>query len=135
MTCSLPGRGDPRPDWYFFVTVIGIIANVIDRAAGLTFGHATYAGGGIAGSAGLLPFLPTFAVLVRRLHETVRSGWWRQAVLRTNRGGGISWASCSPEVVDRVAEAAVVQLGDRRREVLAQRRHRACGGVLPSLLG
>ncbi len=62
--------------WYVFVTVIGIIANVIDRSAGLTFGDATYAGGWIAGIAGLLLFLPTFAVFVRRLHDTGRSGWW-----------------------------------------------------------
>ncbi len=62
--------------WYVFVTVIGIVASVIDRAAGLTFGDATYAGGWVAGIAGLLLFLPTFAVFVRRLHDTGRSGWW-----------------------------------------------------------
>ena len=62
--------------WYVFITVIGIIATVIDRAAGLTFGDAAYAGGWVSGIAGLLLFLPTFAVFVRRLHDTGRSGWW-----------------------------------------------------------
>ncbi|HYN67677.1 MAG TPA: DUF805 domain-containing protein [Ornithinibacter sp.] len=62
--------------WYLFVTLVFIVANVIDRAAGLTYGDATYAGGWIASIAGLALLLPNLAVAVRRLHDTGRTGWW-----------------------------------------------------------
>ena len=62
--------------WYVFVAVVGVVAAVIDQVAGLNFGDATVAGGWVSGIAGLLLFLPTFAVFVRRLHDTGHSGWW-----------------------------------------------------------
>ena len=62
--------------WYLFVTLVFVVASVIDRAAGLTYGDTTYAGGWIASIAGLALLLPNLAVGVRRLHDTGRSGWW-----------------------------------------------------------
>lgn len=62
--------------WYLFITLVGIVANIIDRAAGLNFGDTTAAGGWVSGIAGLALFIPTFAVSIRRLHDTSKSGWW-----------------------------------------------------------
>ena len=62
--------------WYLFVTIVFVVAGVIDRAAGLTYGDTTYGGGWIASIAGLALLLPNLAVGVRRLHDTGRSGWW-----------------------------------------------------------
>ena len=62
--------------WYLFVTIVFIVASVIDRAAGLTYGDATYAGGWLSSIAGLALLLPNLAVGVRRLHDTGRTGWW-----------------------------------------------------------
>lgn len=62
--------------WYLFVMIVFIVAGVIDRAAGLTYGDTTYGGGWIASIAGLALLLPNLAVGVRRLHDTGRSGWW-----------------------------------------------------------
>ncbi len=62
--------------WYLFVIIVGTIANIIDRAAGLTYGDVTYAGGWIASIVGLVFLIPNLAVAVRRLHDTGRTGWW-----------------------------------------------------------
>jgi uncharacterized membrane protein YhaH (DUF805 family) len=62
--------------WYLFVTLVYIVANIIDRAAGLTYGDTTYGGGWIASIAALALLLPNIAVAVRRLHDTGRTGWW-----------------------------------------------------------
>ncbi len=62
--------------WYLYVTLVFIVASVIDRAAGLTYGDLSYGGGWITSIAGLALLLPGLAVGVRRLHDTGRSGWW-----------------------------------------------------------
>ena len=62
--------------WYLFVTIVYVVASIIDRAAGLTYGDLTYGGGWLSSIAGLALLLPNLAVGVRRLHDTGRTGWW-----------------------------------------------------------
>jgi len=62
--------------WYLFITLVGIVGNIVDRIAGLNFGDTTARGGWISTVAGLALFIPTLAVSIRRLHDTTRSGWW-----------------------------------------------------------
>jgi len=62
--------------WYLFVTIVGEVANLIDHAVGLTYSDLTVGGGWLATIAGIVFFIPSFAVAVRRLHDTSKSGWW-----------------------------------------------------------
>jgi uncharacterized membrane protein YhaH (DUF805 family) len=62
--------------WYLFITLVGIVASIIDRAAGLTYSDLTVGGGWLATITGIVFLIPTLAVAVRRLHDTGRSGWW-----------------------------------------------------------
>ena len=62
--------------WYLFITIIGIVASIIDRAAGFTYSDLTVGGGWIATITGIVFFIPTLAVSIRRLHDTSKSGWW-----------------------------------------------------------
>jgi uncharacterized membrane protein YhaH (DUF805 family) len=62
--------------WYLFVTIVFIVAGILDRAVGLTYSDLTLGGGWIATIAGIVFLIPTLAVAVRRLHDTGRTGWW-----------------------------------------------------------
>ncbi len=62
--------------WYLFVTIVYIVAGILDRAVGLTYSDTTVGGGWIATIALIVFFIPNLAVAVRRLHDTGRSGWW-----------------------------------------------------------
>jgi uncharacterized membrane protein YhaH (DUF805 family) len=68
------GRARRKEYWMFTLVnvIIAIILAVIDNVAGLT-----YAGGnGIIGSVySLIVLVPGIAAVVRRLHDTGRSGW------------------------------------------------------------
>jgi uncharacterized membrane protein YhaH (DUF805 family) len=68
------GRARRKEFWmfYLFSIIISVILNIIDSLIG-----TTSSGAGILTSIyGLLVLLPTLAVIVRRLHDTNRSGWW-----------------------------------------------------------
>jgi uncharacterized membrane protein YhaH (DUF805 family) len=62
--------------WYLFVTIVYVVAGILDRAVGLTYGDFTIGGGWIATIAGIVFLVPNIAVAVRRLHDTGRTGWW-----------------------------------------------------------
>ncbi len=62
--------------WYLFITIIGIVASILDRAIGLTYSDLTVGGGWLATITGIVFFIPTLAVSIRRLHDTSKSGWW-----------------------------------------------------------
>jgi uncharacterized membrane protein YhaH (DUF805 family) len=62
--------------WYLFVTIVFIVAGILDRAVGLTYSDLTLGGGWIATIAAIVFLVPNLAVAVRRLHDTGRSGWW-----------------------------------------------------------
>lgn len=53
--------------WILFYVLVAIAASILDAAIGTAV---------IVGLVWLGFFLPNLAVLVRRLHDTDRSGWW-----------------------------------------------------------
>ena len=62
--------------WYLFVTIVFLVASVIDQAIGFTYSDLTLGGGWLATIAAIVFLVPNLAVGVRRLHDTGRSGWW-----------------------------------------------------------
>jgi uncharacterized membrane protein YhaH (DUF805 family) len=82
---NFEGRADRAAYWWWvlFTIIVSVIAGAIDRAIGssiLTTPEAAGVSGATVGIltsiASLVLFLPSLAVLVRRLHDTDRSGWW-----------------------------------------------------------
>jgi uncharacterized membrane protein YhaH (DUF805 family) len=70
------GRARRKEYWYFFLfnLLITIVLLVIDGMAGTLIAEG---GIGLLSSIyGLAVLIPFFAVAVRRLHDTDRSGWW-----------------------------------------------------------
>lgn len=69
------GRSRRKEYWYFvlFVVIISVVLSLIDVA----IGTSTAGGGGLLSTLFSLAILiPSIAALVRRLHDTDRSGWW-----------------------------------------------------------
>ncbi len=62
--------------WYLFVTLVFVVAGILDNAIGLTYSDLTVGGGWIATIAAIVFLVPNLAVAVRRLHDTGRTGWW-----------------------------------------------------------
>jgi uncharacterized membrane protein YhaH (DUF805 family) len=62
--------------WYLFVSLVYLVAALLDGAIGLTYSDLTVGGGWLATIAAIVFLVPTLAVSVRRLHDTGRSGWW-----------------------------------------------------------
>ena len=71
---TFSGRATRSEYWWFilFQVLAGIAAGIIDLASGSPFGETGTAGAIV--SVGLT--LPSAAVIVRRLHDINRSGWW-----------------------------------------------------------
>ena len=70
------GRARRSEYWYFSLTsgLIAIILGIVDNVSGLIFGVEET---GIIGTLySLLVFLPGLAVMVRRLHDVGKSGWF-----------------------------------------------------------
>ena len=80
------GRATRSEYWYFilFCILCQIAASVVDRILGTSFKIANPVSGEmqslgygyVYALVGLGLFLPSIAALVRRLHDTGRSGWW-----------------------------------------------------------
>lgn len=66
---TFSGRTSRSGYWWFYLFYILVLvgASIIDAVIKVPI---------LAGLAVLALFLPTLAVLVRRLHDTDRSGWW-----------------------------------------------------------
>ncbi|HEX6264434.1 MAG TPA: DUF805 domain-containing protein [Actinomycetota bacterium] len=62
-----------RPEFWWFFLATWLIGTVIYLLAGAADSAFLWLIGGVISLALLLPYL---AVLVRRLHDTGRSGWW-----------------------------------------------------------
>ena len=85
------GRASRSEYWYFilFAMICYVVASIIDRALGTTFSMTNPVSGEVQSMGygyvyaltGLVLLLPGLAVLVRRLHDTNRSGWWYWIVL------------------------------------------------------
>jgi uncharacterized membrane protein YhaH (DUF805 family) len=69
------GRARRKEYWMFvlFNTIFAISAVLLDHAFGITFGDIPY--GPLYALYGLAIFIPGLAVLVRRLHDSGKSGW------------------------------------------------------------
>ena len=70
------GRARRMEYWYFFLfnLIFTVILTIVDMAAGLFDDDLGF--GVLLGLYTLAVFLPSFAVTVRRLHDTNRSGLW-----------------------------------------------------------
>ena len=70
------GRSRRSEYWYFvlFNTLIIVALTVVDVATGMYSIEGDV--GLLSGIYSLAVFIPSFAVTVRRLHDTDRSGWW-----------------------------------------------------------
>jgi uncharacterized membrane protein YhaH (DUF805 family) len=68
------GRASRAEFWQFYLVyfLIAVVAAFLDQA----LGTATNSGGLLIGITYFAHLLPQLAVLVRRLHDTDRSGWW-----------------------------------------------------------
>lgn len=75
------GRARRKEYWYFvlFNVLISAVLAFVDGATG-TY-NADLGMGLLGGLYGLAIFIPSLAVLVRRLHDTDRTGWWALAAL------------------------------------------------------
>ena len=69
------GRARRKEYWMFvlFNSIFAIAAMLLDNLFGITMGNIPY--GPIYIMYGLALFIPGLAVLVRRLHDTGKSGW------------------------------------------------------------
>ena len=81
------GRARRKEYWYFalFYTLIYLVLIVIDIMTG-TF-VVEWGAGALAGIFMLGMIVPSISVMVRRLHDTDRSGWWWFLVLIPLLGG------------------------------------------------
>jgi len=59
--------------WVLFSLIVGIVAAVIDA---IVFGTDATGLGLLSIIANIALFLPGLSLIVRRLHDTDRSGWW-----------------------------------------------------------
>lgn len=85
---SFEGRARRSEFWWFylFVVIVSLITQLVDQVIGLWIyrfsfdqnGEVVQAGGfGILSTIWFLVILlPMLSVMVRRLHDTDRSGWW-----------------------------------------------------------
>lgn len=81
------GRSRRREYWLFFLFTIiaNMVAGVLDVATGT---------GAISAIVAIVLIVPSIAVLVRRLHDTNRSGWWALLILLPILGGLILLIFC-----------------------------------------
>lgn len=72
------GRARRKEYWMFvlFNFIFAIVAMLLDNLLGITYGGMPYGYGPIYTIYGLAVFLPSLAVLIRRLHDIGKNGWW-----------------------------------------------------------
>jgi uncharacterized membrane protein YhaH (DUF805 family) len=70
------GRARRMEYWYFvlFNLIVAFVLAMIDALLGTTTGVSSF--GLLSGIYSLAVLIPTLAVLVRRLHDIDRTGWW-----------------------------------------------------------
>lgn len=81
-----------RPEywwWTLFAVIVAIIAAIIDSVVFST--NATTSIGPVSGIVSLALFLPGLSVLIRRLHDTDRTGWWVWIMLIPIAGAIVSF--------------------------------------------
>lgn len=77
------GRASRAQFWWFLLVaiVISIVLSILDNALGTVPDGQYWSSGLLSSLFSLAIFLPSLALLVRRLHDTGRSGWWVLLVL------------------------------------------------------
>jgi uncharacterized membrane protein YhaH (DUF805 family) len=70
------GRARRKEYWYFFLFNLIIIMILTSIDHGTWLFSQTYRMGLLSSIYSLVVFIPSLAVLVRRLHDTGRSAWW-----------------------------------------------------------
>lgn len=80
---NFSGRARRSEYWYFalYSILAAVAAQIVDRFVDPPAGDMPYAVGIVYLVVVLANFLPSLAVMVRRLHDTNRSGWWFLIVL------------------------------------------------------
>lgn len=75
---TFSGRARRKEYWWYvlFSTLLALVAAVVTIATSGLDAAADGNGGYLQGFVSLALFLPSQAVLVRRLHDVDRSGWW-----------------------------------------------------------
>jgi len=73
--CAFGGRAG-RKEFWVFTLVTTVISYGLVLLCAATPSMIGLVAGLLAIAYGLATFLPTLAVIVRRLHDTNRSGWW-----------------------------------------------------------
>ena len=70
--------GRARRKEYWFFTLFNIIASIVLALMDGAMGSLSASGGFglLSGIYALAVFIPSLAVLIRRLHDTGRTGWW-----------------------------------------------------------
>lgn len=73
---TFSGRARRKEYWYFtlFNLIAMLMLTLVDILTGLF--HAESGFGLISGLYSLAVLIPSIAVVIRRLHDTNRSGWW-----------------------------------------------------------
>jgi uncharacterized membrane protein YhaH (DUF805 family) len=82
--------------WVLFVTVVNLLAVMVDQRLGLrVLPNSRVQYGWVTLVVWLALLVPDVAVTVRRLHDTGRSGWWWLLSLLYCVGGLVVLAFCS----------------------------------------
>ena len=72
------GRARRKEYWMFTLvsSIISVVLAILDGVLHLDDNNGLFTIGLLGGLYSLAMFLPTWAVSIRRLHDTGRSGWW-----------------------------------------------------------
>ena len=75
--CSFRGRAS-RSEYWWWIVFTFVVAIIFGNPSGIQSLHESSASGlpVISYVVGALLLLPNLGVLIRRLHDTGRSGWW-----------------------------------------------------------
>lgn len=75
------GRARRKEYWMFFLfhVIFGIVLMTLDQVIGINFGESSY--GPLYLIYTLAVFIPTIAAMVRRLHDTGKTGWMGLVIL------------------------------------------------------
>lgn len=75
------GRARRKEYWMFFLfhVIFGIVLMTLDQVIGINFGESSY--GPLYLIYTLAVFIPTIAAMVRRVHDTGKTGWMVLVIL------------------------------------------------------
>lgn len=112
---TFSGRASRAEYWFFYMYFVlaTLLTSIVDVVVKLTGGPGEL----ITGLFCLVSILPLFAVTVRRLHDTDRSGWWLPGVILGSLGALVMVAMAVPAFA--ASKGAALALGLAGLAVLA----------------